>query len=520
MAKTDIPDHLHVGSRIQVQHDRATIRFLGSVVRTTGLWLGVEWDDPTRGKHDGTHEGVQYFECSSPTSGSFLRYHPDKVQLGQSFLEALSDKYLDDSTGTDEYDASKDIGHVYFGGNRQLMVETVGFDKVQRQQRHLNTLTIVGLAEQLIANAGPEKAISDAGLILEDLDLSRNLLPDWETIADIVSQLPHLRILRLKQTLRQRGSVFENLTTLALNNTRTKWHDIEMLAPLLTYLEDLQLGGNQINQLSALTTLKQLKCINLEDNKIDSWDQVEKLGSLPRSVENGKARALACVLETMYLLNNQISTVSFPAADALNHMPGLKRLRCKGNPVFQDMDVELATAHIVGHIKGLTVVNGNTMTAQERTDYERYYLKLCAKEGQTHKVISAQHPRYEELCQLHGEPDLGETTKSAMLKDRLMGITLSHRTGTSDTLMVAQKMDELPAATKTVEKKVLATMLIRNLRHIIQKLFRIPAQRQQLFLVQANGSGVLVMDLTDDLRDLKFYCISAGDEIVVLDGND
>ncbi|KAG0173762.1 hypothetical protein DFQ30_007047 [Apophysomyces sp. BC1015] len=501
MAKTDIPDHLHVGSRIQVQHDRATIRFLGSVVRTTGLWLGVEWDDPTRGKHDGTHEGVQYFECSSPTSGSFLRYHPDKVQLGQSFLEALSDKYLDDSTGTDEYDASKDIGHVYFGGNRQLMVETVGFDKVQRQQRPRSvTQPATGLGN----HCGYRIAIAAS------THLAPKATPPTET-------------------LRQRGSVFENLTTLALNNTRTKWHDIEMLAPLLTYLEDLQLGGNQINQLSALTTLKQLKCINLEDNKIDSWDQVEKLGSLPS-------------LETMYLLNNQISTVSFPAAgtfqklaylrieqnciqswaslDALNHMPGLKRLRCKGNPVFQDMDVELATAHIVGHIKGLTVVNGNTMTAQERTDYERYYLKLCAKEGQTHKVISAQHPRYEELCQLHGEPDLGETTKSAMLKDRLMGITLSHRTGTSDTLMVAQKMDELPAATKTVEKKVLATMLIRNLRHIIQKLFRIPAQRQQLFLVQANGSGVLVMDLTDDLRDLKFYCISAGDEIVVLDGND
>lgn len=28
-----------------------------------GLWLGVEWDNPDRGKHDGSHEGVQYFTC-------------------------------------------------------------------------------------------------------------------------------------------------------------------------------------------------------------------------------------------------------------------------------------------------------------------------------------------------------------------------------------------------------------------------------------------------------------------------
>lgn len=30
---------------------------------TSGLWLGVEWDHPSRGKHDGSHEGVQYFTC-------------------------------------------------------------------------------------------------------------------------------------------------------------------------------------------------------------------------------------------------------------------------------------------------------------------------------------------------------------------------------------------------------------------------------------------------------------------------
>lgn len=30
---------------------------------TSGLWLGVEWDHPSRGKHDGSHDGVQYFTC-------------------------------------------------------------------------------------------------------------------------------------------------------------------------------------------------------------------------------------------------------------------------------------------------------------------------------------------------------------------------------------------------------------------------------------------------------------------------
>ena len=53
----------------------ATVLFQGKVGDTKGEWLGVEWDDSTRGKHAGTHEGVQYFQpkCSSPTSSSFIR---------------------------------------------------------------------------------------------------------------------------------------------------------------------------------------------------------------------------------------------------------------------------------------------------------------------------------------------------------------------------------------------------------------------------------------------------------------
>ena len=53
----------------------ATVLFHGKVGDTKGEWLGVEWDDSTRGKHAGTHEGVQYFmpKNSSPTSSSFIR---------------------------------------------------------------------------------------------------------------------------------------------------------------------------------------------------------------------------------------------------------------------------------------------------------------------------------------------------------------------------------------------------------------------------------------------------------------
>ncbi|CAO3591526.1 unnamed protein product [Absidia cylindrospora] len=44
-----IPDAIKIDTRIQVGEDRATIRYIGEVEGSSGQWLGVEWDNDTRG---------------------------------------------------------------------------------------------------------------------------------------------------------------------------------------------------------------------------------------------------------------------------------------------------------------------------------------------------------------------------------------------------------------------------------------------------------------------------------------
>lgn len=56
-----------IGRRLSYDHELCTVRFIGEVAGTKGDWLGVEWDDPTRGKHDGEHNGVRYFQCKAFT---------------------------------------------------------------------------------------------------------------------------------------------------------------------------------------------------------------------------------------------------------------------------------------------------------------------------------------------------------------------------------------------------------------------------------------------------------------------
>ena len=82
-----------IGTRVSVNGEFATVLFDGQVGDTKGEWLGVEWDDPSRGKHDGTHGGDRYFTPTNPgpTCCSFLRR--TKVSFGGDLVEGVKRRY-------------------------------------------------------------------------------------------------------------------------------------------------------------------------------------------------------------------------------------------------------------------------------------------------------------------------------------------------------------------------------------------------------------------------------------------
>jgi len=57
------------------------------------IWLGVEWDEPQRGRHNGTVQNYTYFQTKlNLNSGSLLR--KEKVTFGHKMLDALFLKYF------------------------------------------------------------------------------------------------------------------------------------------------------------------------------------------------------------------------------------------------------------------------------------------------------------------------------------------------------------------------------------------------------------------------------------------
>lgn len=89
---------VEIGQRIQsTEGFKGTVRYFGPVVGQKGNWIGIEWDDKTRGKHDGVTGGTKYFSCSLG-AGSFVRRH--KISTGISILEAMKQRYQVNNNGT------------------------------------------------------------------------------------------------------------------------------------------------------------------------------------------------------------------------------------------------------------------------------------------------------------------------------------------------------------------------------------------------------------------------------------
>ncbi|OJA11522.1 hypothetical protein AZE42_09434 [Rhizopogon vesiculosus] len=84
--------NIPIGSRCEVEstepglHKRGTVRFVGQTSFSTGLWVGVEFDEPM-GKNDGSVQGVQYFTCR-PNYGVFTR--PAKIAVGDFPVEEIN----------------------------------------------------------------------------------------------------------------------------------------------------------------------------------------------------------------------------------------------------------------------------------------------------------------------------------------------------------------------------------------------------------------------------------------------
>lgn len=102
-----------------------------------------------------------------PNSGSFIRYNPASISLGQTFGEALKRKYVDDSISTRQPEQATSqrpsentggsrshVEHIILGSSKgRIGVEAPGIDKVRRKVANIERLREISLDGEGVASA-------------------------------------------------------------------------------------------------------------------------------------------------------------------------------------------------------------------------------------------------------------------------------------------------------------------------------------------------------------------------------
>ncbi|KAK4194648.1 HotDog domain-containing protein [Triangularia verruculosa] len=406
-----------IGQRRSYDGALCTVRYIGEVAGTTGSWLGVEWDDTSRGKHDGQHKGTRYFTCESqaPTSASFVR--PTRpADPPQTFLSALQYKY---APPEDQQQSGRPAPRpIVFSGK---VAEEVGFEKVRRQQAQLGELQYVILDSTKLATAysGDEKTkgqqVGQVCPKIRELDLSRNLLEHFDPVVEICTELPLLRSLKVNwnrfrsvledKKLETTQDAFKGVKELALEDTFLGWHEICHIAARFPALITLHAGSNQLSSLSPLPPsapfTTNLVTLDLEFNQFTSLSDLAPLSSLTSlkslilkknkistiAADNKQPPIFSPTLAYIDLSYNLISTWSF--VDALPAaFPGLTSLRFTHNPLYDNPDLDTPSTTPSSSAPQPPTTTTTTTATSGSNKTEESYMLLIARLPPTLKALN------------------------------------------------------------------------------------------------------------------------------------
>jgi len=530
-------DNSEVDRRIESDGYYGTIRYIGKLQKHDAAqsnqdftWVGIEWDKPSRGKHDGSYHGIRYFSTQHPLGGSFLR--PEKCNFGVSFMAALVNRYCEPNVYTKLSEVS------VFAPARVSEIDCA--DDIQQRKSYLSKRTTASLHGMFICDCGSDVDIAPYVSNIVDLDLSMNLLTEWSEIAMIIRHMPQLKALNVSDNRLKAPfsgvSVLCDVQVLYLNRMEYDWPQVTCCVQLFARLQELHVCFNRIEHVDNVlfSPLTEISLVNVEGNPITSWDALLPLGQLPklqtlianecglksiRFPGSGVLSDCFPALESLSICRNEIA--DWQSINELDRLHSLSNLRFSSNPLSGDSKTADARYIAIAKVARLQSCNGAAVLPGERRDAELYYMHTYSSEwkraggnvnldGPLDIAFIMEHPRYVELARKYGPLEESEVRqkKSSALKNNL--VTVQIRSMSSNDLL-----------TKQLPKK----MTIQKLKVLVQRAFRI-ADVSSIRLVhtvlkqssdtphssplQCENSNLEVyacIQMDNDLRELSFYSL-------------
>ena len=293
-----------VGSRIaDLDGFMGTVRFIGSVASSSSLestYYGVEWDDHSRGKNDGSviaksdssswkaGDLVRHFNCTAnggdlSTAGSFLKIpEPLKeggkkkkkkkaptINFGTGLFSVLSTRYAEESDPliTDKETKQFLEGDCYAqtkqGKGRKKKIEFHGEEKL-RDRQQVDQVDAVAVRSSFISYVESDYDVTQFSHLTE-LDVMGNLLSDWTEVFRILRTLKCITKFHLNGNLLndineifnalsaedRATTLFPNLKVLVVNSVNIKdgYKTLVTFSKMFPNLKELYLARNSFGDL-------------------------------------------------------------------------------------------------------------------------------------------------------------------------------------------------------------------------------------------------------------------------------
>lgn len=439
-------DHIsRISTRVEFAGSTGTIRYSGKLLHDPGtskidpddIWLGIEWDDPARGNHNGKVKDVEYFKCANGNkAGSLIKLA--KVEPSHDIIEAYVRKYFKNDSA-DEILQNKDqlmsflialsnrgeskkteIGVEY--DDEALIktslaykkIEFLGFDRIWQIMTNVRKLEHLSLTEARIDRIGQPGQINTLFKSLIELSVETNLFNSWEGVGQLAFELPFLESLWLnKNKLRFDEDIevdkrafadrfhpnlsanivspprelgcFKNLKLVTLSDMRLNFKTLSRVSNMFPNIRELVISNNDCNDFDALVLppgiFANLKRLDLSNNNIADSSQILSLSSLKLEQLNLAFNKLASIpngdhfthLTHLNISNNLISTIDF--FKAVSTYPNLTSIRMLENPILQFYQKVHIRLILIAVMLKLKNLNGNEIKRDERRDAEIYFLK-------------------------------------------------------------------------------------------------------------------------------------------------
>ncbi|KAF4686214.1 hypothetical protein FOZ60_005551 [Perkinsus olseni] len=133
-----------IGRRVVLHpsNDKGTVRWVGNLPNQRQQHIGIELDEVDPDRHDGTFDGIKYFDTRRQKCGTFA-----KVNFGKDLRQCLREKYqtsveYEDSWMVGEEDVKRKLAEVdklEYVGLEGSELATLGAPKIESAHRYVNS---------------------------------------------------------------------------------------------------------------------------------------------------------------------------------------------------------------------------------------------------------------------------------------------------------------------------------------------------------------------------------------------